>query len=171
LNNIRFNSVEIDEKKALILSKKFMRWVCIIKVKIIRRKLFSQSWRCRKWLQISYHDEVFTRYQFWMTAWRFSSKMMLKLGIISLCLALFALFYPNILGVMGYVHSDKLNVFTLNIIDIFNFGNSFWVNNVPHSIFQKITYFILELPIFKLFFGISWIFLMVHFLFLERGKS
>ena len=96
---------------------------------------------------------------------------MLKCGISSLCLALIVLSCPILLSVMGYGHSDKLNVFTLNIIEIFNFGNSFWVNNVPHSIFQKTALFILELPIFILLFGISWIFLMVHFLFLERGKS
>jgi len=96
---------------------------------------------------------------------------MLKLGISSLCLALITLSCSILLGTMGYGHSDKLNVFTLNIIEIFNFGNFFWVNNVPHGIFQKTALFILELPIFKLFFGISWIFLMIHFLFLERGKS
>ena len=101
----------------------------------------------------------------------FVTNMMLKLGIISLCLALIVLSFPILLGVMGYGHSDKLNVFTLNIIEIFNFGNSLWVNNVPHSFFKKIALFILELPIFNYFFGISWIFIMIHFLFLERGKS
>lgn len=92
-----------------------------------------------------------------------------KLGIGSLCLAIIALAYPTLHGVVGLGHSDKLNVFPQSLIEILGVEYFLWINNIPFSFVQRTALFIFELPLFILFFGVSLIFFTIHFLAPERG--
>ena len=95
--------------------------------------------------------------------------MWTKLGIGSLCLAFIALAYPTLHGVIGLGYSDKLNVFPQSAIEILGVKWFLWINHVPFSFIQRALLFIFELPLFILFFGVSLIFFMIHFLAPERG--
>jgi hypothetical protein len=95
--------------------------------------------------------------------------MWTKLGIASLCLAFIAMAYPVLHGIIGLGHSDKLNVYPQSLIEIIGAENFMWLNYIPVDFVQRILLYIFELPLFVLFFGISGIFFLIHFLAPERG--
>jgi hypothetical protein len=95
--------------------------------------------------------------------------MWTKLGIGSLCIAVIALAYPTLHGVIGLGYSDKLNVFPQNTIEILGAEWFLWINHIPFGFLQRALLFIFTLPLFILFFGISGIFFLIHFLAPERG--
>ena len=92
-----------------------------------------------------------------------------KLGIGLLFLAIIALAYPTLHGVIGLGYSDKLNVFPKSTTEILGAEWFMWINHIPFSIVQRTLLFIFELPLFILFFGISGIFFLIHFVAPERG--
>ena len=57
--------------------------------------------------------------------------MWTKLGIASLCLAVIALAYPTLHGVIGLGYSDKLNVFPQSLIEILGAEWFLWINYIP----------------------------------------
>ena len=95
--------------------------------------------------------------------------MWTKLGIASLCLAVIALAYPTLHGVIGLGYSDKLKVFPQSIIEILGAEWFLWINHIPFGIVQRTLLFIFELPFFMMFLGISGIFFIIHFFAHERG--
>jgi hypothetical protein len=96
--------------------------------------------------------------------------MWTKLGIASLCLAVIALAYPTLHGVIGLGYSDKLNVFPQSTIEILGAEWFLWINHIPFGFLQRALLFVFELPLFILFLGISGIFFIIHFLAPERGR-
>ena len=94
--------------------------------------------------------------------------MFTKLGIASLCLAFIALGYPVLHAIIGLGHSDQLNVFPQSLIEILGAEWFLWINHIPLSFVQRAFLFIFELPLFILFFGISGLFFLIHFLAPER---
>jgi hypothetical protein len=92
-----------------------------------------------------------------------------KLGIASLCLAVIALAYPTLHGIIGLGYSDKLNVFPQSFIEILGVKYFLWINHIPLGFVQRAFLFIFELPLFILFFGISGTFFVIHFLSPKRG--
>jgi hypothetical protein len=95
--------------------------------------------------------------------------MWTKLGIASLCLAVIALAYPTLHGVIGLGYSDKLNVFPQSPIEILGAEWFLWINHIPFGFLQRGLLFIFKLPLFLLFLGISGIFFLIHFMAPERG--
>ena len=96
--------------------------------------------------------------------------MWTKLGIASLCLAVVALAYPALHGVIGLGYSDKLNVFPQ--IPLRDSGSRVVSVDQSHPLsvlFNGPLLFIFELPLFILFFGISGIFLLIHFMAWDKG--
>ena len=57
--------------------------------------------------------------------------MWTKLGIASLCLAVIALAYPTLHGVIGLGYSDKLNIFPQSTIEILGAEWFLWINHIP----------------------------------------
>ncbi len=95
--------------------------------------------------------------------------MWTKLGIGSLCLAVIALAYPILHGVIGLGYSDKLSVLPQSLIEILGDKWFLWINHIPFGYVQRALLHIFELPLYILFFGISLIFFLIHFLAPERG--
>ena len=95
--------------------------------------------------------------------------MCTKLGFGSLCLAVIALAYPTLHGVIGLGYSDKLNIFPQSTIEILGAEWFLWIHHIPFGFLQRALLFVFELPLFILFFGISGIFFLIHFLVPERG--
>jgi hypothetical protein len=75
--------------------------------------------------------------------------MWTKLGIASLCLAVIALAYPTLHGVIGLGYSDKLNVFPQSAIEILGAEWFMWINHIPFSIVQNAFLFIILKPCVK----------------------
>ena len=94
--------------------------------------------------------------------------MFSKLGIASLCLAIIALAYPTLHGVIGLGYSDKLNVFPQSTIEILGAERFLWINYISFGFLQRALLFIFKLPLFILFLGISGIFFLIHFVAPER---
>jgi hypothetical protein len=92
-----------------------------------------------------------------------------KLGFGSLCLAFIALGYPVLHGVMGLGYSDNVSVFPQSLIEILGVENFMWINSVPVGFIQRTLLNIFELPLFILFFGLSGIFFLIHFVVPEKG--
>ncbi len=91
-----------------------------------------------------------------------------KLGIVSLFLAVIALAYPTLHGVVGLGYSDKLTVLPQSIMEILGAEWFLWVNHIPFGFVQKVFLFLFELPLYILFFGISGIFFLIHFVAPEK---
>jgi hypothetical protein len=95
--------------------------------------------------------------------------MWTKLGIASLCLAIIALAYPTLHGIIGLGYSDKLNIFPQSAFEILGNDWFLWINQIPFGFLQRALLFIFKLPLFILFGGISGIFFLIHFLAPKRG--
>jgi hypothetical protein len=95
--------------------------------------------------------------------------MLTKLGIGSLCLAVIALAYPTLHGVIGLGYYDKLIVSPQSAIEILGAERFLWINHIPFSIMQRVLLFIFKLPLFILFGGISGIFFIIQFFVPEKG--
>ena len=94
--------------------------------------------------------------------------MFSELGIASLCLAVIALAYPTLHGVIGLGYSDKLNIFPQSAFEILKNDCFLWINHIPFGFIQRVLLFIFKLPLFILFLGISGVFFLIHFLPPER---
>jgi hypothetical protein len=91
-----------------------------------------------------------------------------KLGIGSLCLAIIALGYPIIVGIIGLGYTDKVDFSPQSLLEILGRDSFLWVENIPVGVIQSAVNYLVNLPLFLLLFGISIIFILIHFISPEK---
>jgi hypothetical protein len=83
-------------------------------------------------------------------------------------LAIVALGYPILDGILGLGYSDKIDFSPQSLIDILGESNFQWINKIPINLVQQGLLYLIKLPLFLLLFGISIVFFLIHFVWPEK---
>ena len=92
-----------------------------------------------------------------------------KLGMGAMGLAIIALGYPIIDGIIGLGYSDDLSLSFQSLTEILGEDNFLWIDYISIGLVQEAFLYLAKLPLFLLLFGISMIFFLIHFLVPENG--